>query len=74
LASGQGVSDTQVGFEAVGGAGCDVYFGPLLVGLEVKYIWLEPQFNFTGVSGVASLTQKLNMSGITLEAYIGYRF
>jgi hypothetical protein len=67
-------SNTQVGFEAVGGAGCDLYFGPLIVGAELRYIWLAPNFTFTGVNNVASLTQQLNMSGITLEAYIGYRF
>ena len=71
VVNGQGVSNTQVAFEAVGGAGCDLYFGPILLGAEVRYIWLEPQFTFTGVS---TIVQKLNMSGITLEAYIGYRF
>jgi Outer membrane protein beta-barrel domain len=68
------LSNTQAGFEAVGGAGCDLYFGPLIVGAELRYIWLNPSFNFSGVTGVTSFTQSLNMSGITIEAYIGYRF
>ncbi len=74
VVNGQSVSNTEIAFEAVGGAGCDLNFGPLLVGAEVRYIWLEPQFTFTGVNNITSLAQKLNMSGITLEAYIGYRF
>jgi len=68
------VSNTQAGFEAVGGGGVDFYFGPLLVGAELRFIWLNPTFNFSGVNNVQSFTQTLNLSGITIEAYVGYRF
>jgi hypothetical protein len=66
-------SNTQVGFEAVGGAGCDLYFGPLIVGAELRFMWLNPTFNFSGVT-LFDFTHSLNLSGITVEAYIGYRF
>jgi len=74
IVQGQSLSSTEAAFEAVGGAGVDIYLGPLLLGAELKYIWLDPSFDFSGVSGVPSFTQKLNMSGITVVAYIGYRF
>jgi hypothetical protein len=74
LAQGASVSSTEAAFEAVGGAGVDFYFGPLLVGAELKYIWLDPSFDFSGVNNVQGFTQKLNMSGITVVAYVGYRF
>ena len=74
LVQGQGISNTQAAFEAVGGAGVDIYLGPLLLGAELKYIWLDPSFDVSGVTGVTSFTKKLNMSGITLVAYVGYRF
>jgi len=67
-------SNTQVTFEAVGGAGCDVYLGPLILGAEAKYLWLNPSFLVTGASSVGDFTQKLDMSGITVQAYIGYRW
>jgi hypothetical protein len=73
LVGGQSLSNTNVGFEAVGGAGCDLYFGPLIVGAELRYIWLQPYFTFSA-NNVVTLAQNLNMSGITLEAYVGYRF
>jgi len=74
IVQGQSLSSTQAAFEAVGGAGVDFYLGPLLLGAELKYIWLDPSFDFSGVTGVQSFTQKLNMSGITVLAYVGYRF
>lgn len=66
-------SDTQVGFEAVGGAGCDLNFGPLIVGAELRFMWLNPSFNFSGVT-IVPFTQSMNLSGITVEVYVGYRF
>lgn len=74
LVQGQDISNTQAAFEAVGGAGVDIYLGPLLLGAELRYIWLDPSFDVSGVTGVTSFTQKFNMSGITLVAYVGYRF
>ncbi|MGO8971528.1 MAG: outer membrane beta-barrel protein [Myxococcaceae bacterium] len=70
----ENLSSTQAGFEAVGGGGVDLYFGPLLVGAELRFMWLNPSFNFSGVNNVGSFTQSLNLSGITVEAYVGYRF
>jgi outer membrane protein W len=67
-------SSTRLDFEAVGGGGCDVYLGPLLLGAEVKYLWLKPNYTVTGASSVGDFTQKLNMSGIVFEGYIGYRW
>lgn len=74
LVQGQGISNTQAAFVAAGGAGVDIYLGPLLLGAELKYIWLDPSFEVSGVTGVTSFTQKLNESGISLVAYVGYRF
>jgi hypothetical protein len=58
----------------VGGAGLDVYLGSLVLGAEVKYLWLNPSFTVTGATNVADFTQKLNMSGIAFEVYVGYRW
>ncbi len=67
-------SNTRLDFEAVAGAGCDVYLGPLIVGAEVKYLWLNPNFTVTGATSVGEFQQKLNMSGVTLQGYLGYRW
>lgn len=64
-------SSTKTALELQGGAGVDFYLGALILGAELKYLWLNPEFNITGAT-VANTTQKLNMSGITLQAYIGY--
>lgn len=65
-------SSTKLALELQGGGGVDVYLGPLILGAELKYIWLNPEFTITHSNGVADATQKLNMSGITVQAYIGY--
>ncbi len=67
-------SSTQPGFEAVGGGGVDLYFGPVLVGAEVRFIWLTPSFFFSESPPFDVKSQSLNLSGITLAAYVGYRF
>jgi hypothetical protein len=68
------VPGTQVDFEVVGGAGLDVYLGSLVLGAEGKYLWLNPSFTVTGATNVADFTQRLNMSGIAFEVYVGYRW
>jgi hypothetical protein len=65
-------SSTKTALELQGGGGVDFYIGPLILGAELKYIWLNPEFTITHSNGVADATQKLNMSGVTVQAYIGY--
>jgi hypothetical protein len=67
-------SSTQASFEAIGGGGVDIYLGALILGAELKYLWLNPNFTVTGSTSVGDFTQKLHMSGITLQAYVGYRW
>ena len=64
-------SSTKVALELQGGAGVDFYLGALILGAELKYVWLNPTFTVSG-TGVSNPTQALNMSGITIQAYIGY--
>jgi hypothetical protein len=63
-------SSTKTALELQGGGGVDFYIGPLILGAELKYIWLNPEFEVT--AGTGTQNQKLNMSGITVQAYIGY--
>jgi outer membrane protein W len=64
-------SSTKTALELQGGAGVDFYLGPLILGAELKYVWLNPTFTISG-TGASNPTQQLNMSGITIQAYIGY--
>jgi len=64
-------SSTKTALELQGGGGVDFYLGPLIVGAELKYLWLKPSFNVTTTTA-QNFTQELNMSGITVQAYIGY--
>jgi hypothetical protein len=69
-------SGTAVSFEAVAGFGADVYLGPLILGAELKYLWLKPHFVVTtGPEGSQEgYSADLQMSGITMQAYVGYRW
>jgi hypothetical protein len=64
-------SSTKTALELQGGAGVDFYLGPLILGAELKYVWLNPTFTISGTA-VSNPTQQLNMSGIIIQAYIGY--
>ncbi len=68
----QNLSSTQASFEAVGGGGVELYLGPILVGAEARFMWLNPSFNFSG--STYTVAQSFNLSGVTVEGYIGYRF
>jgi hypothetical protein len=68
-----GSSSTQTAFEGIAGAGVDFYIGQLLLGADFKYLWLNPSFTVTDVSGSSS-SKNFNFSGITVQGYIGYRF
>jgi hypothetical protein len=65
-------SSTKTALELQGGAGVDFYLGSVILGAELKYLWLNPEFTITHSNGVPDAVQKLNMSGITIQAYIGY--
>jgi len=65
-----GASQTTAAFEGIAGAGVDFYLGQLLLGADFKYIWLNPSFTVAG----AVNTSNFNFSGITVQAYVGYRF
>jgi hypothetical protein len=63
-------SSTKTALELQGGGGVDFYLGSLILGAELKYVWLNPTFDVT--AGTSTQNQQLNMSGITIQAYIGY--
>lgn len=67
-----GDTSTKVAFEAIGGFGVDFYLGPLLLGAEAKYIWLNPDFTITNSTSGQQAIQSLKLNGITVQAYIGY--
>jgi hypothetical protein len=54
-------------FQGIVGAGVDFYLGQLLLGADFKYIWINPSYNFSG-------TSNFSFNGITVQAYVGYRF
>jgi hypothetical protein len=58
----------QVAFEAFGGLGVEVYLGPVLLGVEGQYVWLNPTLDSGGISGT------VNLSPIVVTANVGWRF
>jgi len=68
-----GASSTKTAFQGVVGAGVDFYLGQILLGADFKYLWLNPSFDVTNISGTSG-SQNFNASGITVQAYVGYRF
>jgi hypothetical protein len=67
-------TSTKVAFEAVGGFGLDVYLGPLLLGAEAKYMWLNPEFTIVDSTTGQEAVQSLKFNGIIVQAYVGYRW
>lgn len=68
-----GSSSTQTAFDGIIGAGVDFYLGQFLVGADFKYIFLNPSFTVTDISG-SSASKNFNAGGITVQAYLGYMF
>ena len=63
-------SENKLLFMALGGLGIDFLLGPLLLGAEARYMFINPT-NITSTSGqVASLAT----SGVSVTANIGYIF
>jgi opacity protein-like surface antigen len=72
--SGLGADSTKVGFAAIAGAGVDVYLGQLLLGAELKYLWLDPGFSATQAGSAQGAIEAFKFNGITVQAYVGFRF
>jgi hypothetical protein len=67
-AGGVTTSTNQVAFEAFGGIGVEVYLGPVVLGLEGQYVWLNPTISSGGISGT------VNLSPIVATANLGWRW
>jgi hypothetical protein len=57
-------SDTDVAFGYQGGVGIDFRLGPVVLGIEGKYMAVEPSFNFGTVK----------MEGVAVTGNLGFRF
>lgn len=68
-----GASSTQTAFDGIIGGGVDFYLGQFLVGADFKYIFLNPSFTVTDITG-SSASKNFNAGGITVQAYLGYMF
>jgi len=69
-AGGTTASHSQVLFMALGGLGVDFFLGPVLVGAEARYFFINP----TNVSTAAGATASLALSGVSVTANLGYIF
>jgi len=67
-----GASQTNTAFQGIAGAGVDFYLGQLLVGADFRYLWLNPSYSFTSGTGVT--VNNFSFNGITVQAYVGYRW
>lgn len=72
--SGLGADSTKVGFAAIAGAGVDVYLGQLLLGAELRYLWLDPGFSATQAGSAQGAIEAFKFNGIVVQAYVGIRF
>jgi hypothetical protein len=72
--SGLGADSTKVGFAAIAGAGVDVYLGQLLLGAELRYLWLDPGFSATNAGSAQGAIEAFKFNGIVVQAYVGFRF
>ena len=72
--SGLGADSTKVGFAAIAGAGVDVYLGQLLLGAELRYLWLDPGFSATQAGSAQGAIEAFKFNGIVVQAYVGFRF
>jgi hypothetical protein len=62
---GTSLSATKFSFLAIGGAGVDFIFGPILLGAEARYMYVSEQ-TFTWGS--------MKLSGVIITANVGYVF
>lgn len=72
--SGLGADSTKAGFAAIAGAGVDIYLGQLLLGAELKYLWLNPSFSATQAGSAQGAIEAFKFNGITVQGYVGFRF
>ena len=72
--SGLGSNSTKAGFAAIAGAGVDFYLGQLLLGAELKYLWLDPGFSSTTANDPTGAVNSFKFNGITVQGYVGIRF
>lgn len=63
-------SQTKLLFMALGGLGVDFLLGPLLLGAEARYLFINP----TNISSPAGASASLALSGVSLTINIGYIF
>ncbi|MGZ5959004.1 MAG: hypothetical protein ACXWLI_11365 [Myxococcaceae bacterium] len=68
--SSLGGGSSTAAFEAMIGLGLEFSLGPILLGADAKFFWLNPNFTLSG----ATTSTNYNFSGITVQAYLGYRF
>jgi hypothetical protein len=71
---GLGADSTKAGFAAIAGAGVDIYIGQLLLGAELKYLWLDPGFSATQAGSSQAAIEAFKFNGITVQGYVGFRF
>ena len=67
-------SGVKAGFAAIAGAGVDIYLGQLLLGAELKYLWLDPGFTATQAGSSQGAIESFKFNGITVQGYVGFRF
>jgi hypothetical protein len=73
VGSATSASSTKASFMAPFGGGVDVLLGPLLLGAEVRYIYISPtDYNFS--TSASSNVATLRMDGVVVTADVGYRF
>ena len=68
--NGTNTSQNKLLFMAIGGLGVDFLLGPLLLGAEARYFFINP----TEIDTAGGVTTSLALSGVSVTANIGYRF
>jgi opacity protein-like surface antigen len=67
-----GADQTKAGFAGVAGAGVEFYLGQVLVGADLKYLWLDPGFAAVNAPNAQGVVDSFKFNGITVQGYVGF--